>query len=343
MTRSRWASFRVQLGTLDAVSRDALGHVQVIGSMVSTSTVPPSRNDSIGEVIGDWMVRGTLDVAKEGAKVSVSGQIKEDYQGAEIPAEFPLIPIASIGGDMKGKVKAGGASSTSRVKKVADGNTVLIGTPGEPIEIKEDVLIKGDLIITGTYKGVGTIYVTGNIFIPYDLKAETSAFPFSSGGGAADALDDDGLGLAAGGSIFVGDAATGVIGAAAQVNTRPAVDAMYSWFGKGEYEALYGGTFDCDDGDFDAGDVGVNLVDSFLYAAKSIEGKSGKGSFSIRGGILTNYYNILNADSSYVSSDEISPAHGHHMNRSYIEYDERIQTGKFPVLEQLGEVLRKDK
>jgi hypothetical protein len=58
------------------------------------------------------------------------------------------------------------------------GNLAIKGTPSDPIIVSGEVLIEGDLVIAGSYKGLGTIYAN-NVFVPNDLKALNSAFPFS--------------------------------------------------------------------------------------------------------------------------------------------------------------------
>jgi hypothetical protein len=84
----------------------------------------------------------------------------------------------------------------------------------------------------------------------------------------------------------------------------------------------------------------LDVIDAFLYAAHSIEGKVKSSSLSIRGGFVTDYYNVLNGGAC-VAVTRNSNAHGHPANALYIEYDRRLQTGTYPVLEHLGKAIKK--
>jgi hypothetical protein len=90
------------------------------------------------------------------------------------------------------------------------GHLVLTGTAENPIKVSGEVLIEGDLVLSGHYTGLGTIYAN-NIFVPNDLVAKNSAFPFSED--EATAMDEakrsitvgrDGLYLGAIGDVVVG-------------------------------------------------------------------------------------------------------------------------------------------
>jgi hypothetical protein len=325
-------------------------HLKIVGSMASTKTVEPARHDSIGTVQGNWFVKGTLNVGANGAQIEVRGLKKENYSGNEAPKEFPIIDFSNAKSKAKGSLEGESEDrSAIKITNTKSGNTVIIGTSSSPITISGDVYIEGDLIIKGPYKGIGTIYVSGNIFIPFDIVATKSPFPYPEGeteakdGGksAAEAgAKFDGLALATSKSIIIGNVESPMIGHHdAPINSRAEVDAMEAWFTKEKYQSLYDKAANCTTGEA-SGDRSLNVVDAFLYAGKSIEGFAKASGFSIRGGVITDYFNILNASNTCVGSTAKNPVHGRIMDSAYIEYDWRLSSGKYKVLERLGEILK---
>lgn len=324
-------------------------HLKIVGNMVSTKSVEPARGDSIATIAGDWLVDGSLNVTSKGAKVDITGSKKENYSGKEIPKGFPQIDFSDAKKLAKGTLEGKSESGDSvKISKKKSGNVVIIGTSSSPIEIDGDVVIDGDLIIKGPYKGVGTIYVTGNVFVPFDLVAKHSPFPYADSESSAkkegeEAANDkklDGLAIATKKSLFVGNVESSIIGDAnAPINSRPEVNAMGGWFGMDKYRSLYEKASNCMTGQ-PTNDRSVNVIDAFIYAAKSIEGFAKASGFSIRGGIITDYFNVLNASNACVNSSTKNPVHGRTMNSSYIEYDWRLNTGKYRVLERLGDTLK---
>ncbi len=325
-------------------------HIKIYGDMVSTATVPPARADSEGSVIGNWLVNGTLNVGTNGAKIAVTGEKKENYTGKEVPkGGLPQIDFGTAKAKAKGSLTGNDAAGAKiDIKKTHSGNLVIVGTDASPITIKGDVVVDGDLIIKGRFKGIGTIYATGNIYVPFDLLAKNSPFPYDEGAEAAKkqgdkrAADDsyDGLALATPKTVFIGDADSSIIGHhEAGIDSEPEVDAMFAWYGKDKFKQLYGKAFDCNSAAATR-DRSLNAVDAFLYAARSIEGFASGSGFSIRGGMITDRFLILNASNSCTSSTKTNPIHGRVMNNSYVEYDWRLATGKYRVLERLGDALK---
>jgi hypothetical protein len=119
------------------------------------------------------------------------------------------------------------------IQQNVDSNVILSGTMENPITIDGTVTIDGDMIINGFIKGEGTLIVRGNIYIPTDLEYLDGAKylpgdPVGSPSGSTTfgiSLDGtkNALGLAAGGSIMIGD------------YTKPA-----SWFGPSKYAYISG-------------------------------------------------------------------------------------------------------
>jgi hypothetical protein len=313
-------------------------HVHILGDIVSRQDVEPVRNDSEGKVIGNWRVRGNWRAKDQGAKITVTGKIDENANDVDIPTSSFKLDFA--------KIKPTGTLSwgSEKVSGRQTGSKIVTGTESDPIVIKGEVVIEGDLVISGRFRGVGSIYVTGSILVPHDLRALNSPFPFSENseaalGQAEQAAKDssrDGLGLAAKKSIFAGNLDSGVIGhETAPVDSRKEAARI-----KGMLKTVnpYKQSNHCVTGrpqDLRSFEV----IDAFLYAGDSIEGKATNSSFSIRGGIFTDYYHILNG-AGCVGARGVSSAHERLSNRSYVEYDWRLQTGKLRVLESLGRQLK---
>ena len=92
---------------------------------------------------------------------------------------------------------------------------ILVGTEANPIEIDGAVAIDGDLVIAGTVKGWGQINVRNNVYIVGDVTYQNdTSEPF----GTAPDGTENGLAVAAGGSIMMGD-----------YLTRRAKDKLYSY------------------------------------------------------------------------------------------------------------------
>ena len=76
------------------------------------------------------------------------------------------------------------------------------------------------------------------------------------------------------------------------------------------------------------------MVEAFLYARNTVAGISRRASYTIRGGVIADYFHIVQGASH--CDGEPSSVHGRPRNRSYIEYDYRLRTGELPILEHIG-------
>ncbi len=323
-----------------------LCHVDVKGDVVSTREVTPPRSDSESHVTGRWLASDNFDAARW---VTADKGIFPNYVGKELPLDtnndgrpdFPAIDFASLPAKVRGKVTAGNVS----IDKVSSTNTVLIGTQAQPIVISSDVYIMGDLVLSGFYQGNGTIYASGNIYLPGDLKAMRTAFPYpndpSSALARANQLvksqNTDSLGIATAKSILIADLESTIYAHSSTPANRTAaalgVRDVYSWYpnGKTGYDMLYIDSIGCHDSRPHAG---FNMIEAFMYAKNSVAGISRDASFTIRGGVIADYLHIISGALNCPST--ISPAHGMPQNRSYIEYDYRMQTGMLKILENVA-------
>jgi hypothetical protein len=353
-----------------------LCHVSVIGEVGSTRSVPPLWAGSDVALSGRWLaaagfdgnVPQCADAACLGANVTVAarGTIVTNYRGPELPLDrdgdgapdFPALDFAALEAKMRGHVK-GAAGHPAEVTKVNSGNLVLVGTKSEPIELTDDILVKGDLVIKGYYKGVGSIYVTGNIYVPADLRALRSAFPYSSDAGQAinqaktqiKKKSTDALGLATAGSIFIGDIekhqnsdpGNEAVNVYSHPSTPPNRTAaalgvlnVFNWFpgGRDGFGSLYENAVSCVTQQ--ATQIGsFNMIEAFLYAHNTVAGISRRASYTIRGGVIADYFHVVSGAAR--CNADASPVHGHAGNRSYVEYDYRMKTGWLRLLEYVGE------
>ncbi|MEM7515432.1 MAG: hypothetical protein AAF368_00720, partial [Planctomycetota bacterium] len=99
------------------------------------------------------------------------------------------------------------AGTSGSLDSVTEGNVVLIGTEDNPILLNGEVAIDGDVIIQGYVKGMGSLKVSGNVYMPSDVQyldgadAVTGARTFGLDAGG----EDNGLAIASGGNIMVGN------------------------------------------------------------------------------------------------------------------------------------------
>ena len=352
-------------------------HVSVIGSVVSTRTVPPFWTGSNLAITGRWLLAGDFlgnvpapnDPNGLGVNVTVSaaGGLLPKYGGPELPLDingdgvpdFPTVDFAALPGKMRGFVATTDAFA-AQVSLVHEGNLVLVGTAIRPIVIMDDVLVTGDLVIKGWFTGIGTLYVRGNIYIPADLKAVNSAFPYPDSDAAATALAaeqmkvirTDAIGLATAKSIFIGDLEK-------HQNSEPGLETLtvynhsltplnrqgatlgvlkvFDWFpgGRAGFDQLYENAVSCETGAATQL-ASFNLVEAFLYAQNTVAGISRRASYSIRGGVVADYFHVISG-ASRCGNAAPSTVHGRPQNRSYIEYDYRLQTGLLRILQYAGE------
>jgi hypothetical protein len=298
--------------------------------------------------------------------VRVAGGITEGYRGLELPLDtdadgkpdFPSIAFDQLSAKMTGRLTAGGAYP-AEVDKVHDGNLVVVGTQQAPIVLAGDVLIRGDVVLKGWYTGTGSIYATGNVYIPADLRAVRSAFPYADNEAQAlaqaraqvAARDTDALGIATAKSIFLADIEKHQNSDQGLENdtvydheltpenrrgTALGVLDVLRWFpgGRAAFDSLYEQAVSCETGNATQ-IASFNLVEAFLYARNTVAGISRRASFSLRGGVIADYFHVVSGASKCDSS--LSAVHGRPGNRSYIEYDFRLRTGLLPILEHVAE------
>ena len=324
-----------------------LCHVDVKGDVISTREVTAPRNDSESHVLGRWLAADNFDAS---AWVTADRGIQSNYSGKEMPLgtatdshpNFPTIDFSTLATKVKGTLTL---ENSITINKTFNGNIVLIGTQAQPIVLSGDVYITGDLVLKGYYTGNGTIYASGNIYLPGDLKAMRTAFPFPADPVAAlaaannlvKAQSTDSLGIATAKSILVADLESSIYSdpstPANRTWTALGVRNVYNWIpgGKAAYDALYIDSIGCNG---NRPHAGFNMIEAFLYAKNSVAGISRGASFTIRGGVIADYLHIISGAVNCPST--ISSAHGMPQNRSYIEYDYRLQTGMLKILENVA-------
>jgi hypothetical protein len=108
----------------------------------------------------------------------------------------------------QGSSFGGSSLSTSNpvtVNGSADGNLILTGTAQNPIRLDGKIVVNGDVIIQGVVQGMGSIFARGNIYVTGDLTYNDATVNGVRQFGVAKDGTRNGLGLAAGGNILVGD------------------------------------------------------------------------------------------------------------------------------------------
>jgi len=293
------------------------------------------------------------------APLKINGTISENYRGQEMPIDrtgdgvpdFPLLNFTNIENGVAGSVSATEQFPTN-VSRIHTGNLILIGTQANPIRISGDVLVKGDLVIKGWYQGIGTLYATGNIYVPTNLRAMRSAFPYPENRAEAMTLADqnitnekDALALATKEMIHLGDIehtfSHRTFGDIAVIVNTPGVSYLNGW---DSFKNWFPGGVTAFRGLYEKGTYGkavpstfgtIELVDAFLYSAKAVRGLADGNSYSIRGGLITEYFAVQSAARD--RPDQPSPIHGRSTRWSYWEYDYRMMTGKLPILQYLME------
>ncbi len=107
-------------------------------------------------------------------------------------------------------------SSTSSYQRLSDsngqvsGSAVLVGTSDKPIKIYGPVTISQDVVIKGYIQGQGTLYAGRNVHIVGSIKYKNGPSWLGSNPAANDLANEkkDMLGLAARGSVIMGDPTT---------------------------------------------------------------------------------------------------------------------------------------
>ncbi len=345
----------------------AMCHLKVRGDVASTEAVNDwsDNHAPIADEIatGNWFAAKTWTdktPKKKAYPIKVELGVKENHRGPELPntpgtktPAFPIIDFATADKRMSGTLTGFNPADKSAVTvtKVHKGNLVISGTAANPMTITGSILITGDLVIKGVYSGLGTLYVKGRVYIPADLTASDSVFPYPEAPAAALAKGvklvkekkGDALGIATAKSVFVADLGTTLYDndmlPANQKRAALGVETVYSWYdgGKGGYEKLYEPSINCATGKAEAL-KSFNRIDAFLYAVNSVVGISRSGSWAINGGIITDNMHLLGTvtagNNRKACPATASPAHGLPMDRNYVSYDYRMQAG----MRILGEI-----
>jgi hypothetical protein len=321
------------------MSRDlrcGMCHLQVNGDLATAGDVMPFDPDRslpapgsddhirspfrwitlVGEynekVNGTWFVKGSFPSGRSRTemKLAVSGGIKENYTGVEIPKSgFPVLDLAKAAavskGTLEGKDQAG---ADVRVLGSAPTNIVIDGS-NTPFKIAGEILVNGDLVILGRYSGIGTIYATGNIYVAGSISASSSPFPFAvdlSQRAAAIAQGKakvqqeglDALALVSNSAIIVGDPNHQTVSVSSKMSPPPVAEKnIFSWYPGNEngYRNLY------------KGKVGKGIPikwDAFFYSKTMIAGKTGP--YVLNGGMISDSFHILGLANSGISPNTIN-------------------------------------
>lgn len=159
------------------------------------------------------MTDGELPLSFPAAIPDLDGDKQVDPDEFELIAESASGSLAGTivsvgdGSTFEGALSGGGL--TPQVSGATDANLVLVGTPGNPIQISGKVAVDGDVVLFGPVKGEGAIYASGNVYVVGDL---TYADGVDAQGNRTFGIGSDGrpnaLAIAAGGNIVSGDPLT---------------------------------------------------------------------------------------------------------------------------------------
>ncbi len=213
-----------------------------LNDLVGTS-VTGNDFDSIGKLLQDSSgLMSKVDLANTtGSPLPAFGHLYKDYPtdptlmtDGELPSSFPA-PIPDLDGDklvdkaefdaaaagVTGSVSGGtiyevadgstysgalpSSGNTTKVTGISDKNLILLGDSTNPIQINGTIAVDGDVVLQGTVKGNGVIVASGNIYVLGDLTYADGTVNGSRtyGVGADGALN--GLALAAGRNLVIGD------------------------------------------------------------------------------------------------------------------------------------------
>ena len=200
------------------------------------------------------------------------------------------------------------------------GSAIIVGSAAHPIKIHGPVTVSQDAVIKGTLSGQGTIYTGRNVHVVGSIRYNTKP---DFRGATPSVIDNqnekaDLLGLAARGSVFMGDPAQ--YGASTlhfmtppfthsrldeNGNVIPAYDAtQVDSTGTKRYKSVLG------DAALSAIAEDVNQLDAIIYTNNLSGGELGKGGTGV----------LLNG--SVICKDS---AHSHFSGPSYRNYDPRIK------------------
>jgi type II secretory pathway pseudopilin PulG len=340
-------------------------HTKVNGDVVSVEAVKPfhiwGNKTWPARVEGGWYAAKSFNPTGGSSQIDIKATkgTFANYNGRKLPGkvkggrfqpEFPKIDFSSLGSYKNPDPYVCG----SRKLDTKAGNQIMIGTEKEPIKMTGDLHVTGDLVITGWYTGVGTIYVDGNVYIPFDLRAKRSIFPYDTDPAVASKKAresvrnnaHDALAVATRRNIIIGefDYTTNPNTSVWFHEATPAdkrgdklgVRDIYKWYpgGRAEYEKLFGVAYNCQTSSVQGSRGSINLIDSYLYAQNTIGGLARKNSYSLNGGIIADNFHVVSA-SRYCQAG-LHPVHRQEMNYSYINYDYRMLHG-LPLLDRFAD------
>jgi hypothetical protein len=151
-----------------------------------------------GEVMGSGAGNRIIDPEEfAAAAAKASGSLS----GGEI---YLVAPGNKITSNSKAK-KTLNNGNISQLDAVTTGNLILTGKQNDPIQLNGELFVDGDVVIAGYVKGLGTIKAKGNIYIAGDLKYLDGKVKNNVTFSQAEDGTENGLALAAGGNILVGD------------------------------------------------------------------------------------------------------------------------------------------
>jgi hypothetical protein len=345
-----------------------LCHVRVNGDVASLTAVTKLHEFRglpwAAQVAGAWYAAAGWDPSGGVAAIAIAVRdgVRRGYHGPRLPGhfvktglvttyrpEFPRADFAASAVDSGGNgADPFGCTTPAPIER--PGNVVLTGkSAADPIVLDGDLHVSGDLVISGWYRGVGTIYVDGNVYIPFDLRAVRSIFPYDADPKRAELAAQrsvethahDALAIATRRSVIVGEFDDNgapnksvwyhELTPPSQRGDQLGIKDLYAWYpgGKAGYEALFGVAYDCIRR-APAGHRGsINLIEAYLYAQGAVGGLARGNSYSINGGVIADSFHFVSAAGACVEG--LHPVHKQAMTWSYINYDLRLKHG-LPLL-----------
>lgn len=149
----------------------------VVGSGADNRWIDPEEFDAASAQATGSLSGGVIYHVADGAQLSSSSQAKQTLN----------------------------TGNENQLDSVTDGSIVLTGSKDDPLQLNGEIYVDGDVVISGWVKGLGTIKAKGNIFIPGDLQYLDGQVSGKETFSQAQDGSENGLALASGGNIMVGD------------------------------------------------------------------------------------------------------------------------------------------